>query len=59
MASPMSTMSIEDRWFVISTNKTDFVDDTLERLKDLMSIKMTVIDEELENRNALLQLAAE
>ena len=59
MASPMSTMLIEDRWFVISTNKTDFVDDTLETLTKDLSDQNDRFDEELENRNALLQQAAE
>ena len=50
---------IEDRWFVISTNKTDFVDDTLETLTKDLSDQNDRFDEELENRNALLQQAAD
>ena len=50
---------IEDRWFVISTNKTDFVDDTLETLTKDLSDQNDRFDEELENRNDLLQQAAE
>ena len=49
----------EDRWFVISTNKTDFVDDSLETLTKDLSDQNNRFDEELENRNALLQQAAE
>ena len=49
----------EDRWFVISTNKTDFVDDSLETLTRDLSDQNDRFDEELENRNALLQQAAE
>ena len=59
MASPMSMMPSEDRWFVISTNKTDFVDDSLETLTKDLSDQNDRFDEELENRNALLQQAAE
>ena len=51
--------AIEDRWFVISTNKTDFVDDSLETLTKDLSDQNNRFDEELENRNALLQQAAE
>ena len=49
----------EDRWFVISTNKTDFVDDSLETLTKDLSDQNDRFDEELENRNTLLQQAAE
>ena len=49
----------EDRWYVISTNKTDFVDDSLETLTRDLSDQNDRFDEELENRNALLQQAAE
>ena len=38
----------EDRWFVISTNKTDFVDDTLERLDRDLSDQNDRLDEELD-----------
>ena len=51
--------AIEDRWFVISTNKTDFVDDSLETLtRDTNDINIR-IDEEIENRNLILQASAE
>ena len=49
----------EDRWFVISTNKTDFVDDSLETLTKDLSDQSDRFDEELENRNNLLQQAAD
>ena len=49
----------EDRWFVISTNKTDFVDDTLETLTRDLSDQNDRLDEELENRDNLLQQAAD
>ena len=49
----------EDRWFVISTNKTDFVDDSLETLTKDLSDQNDRLDEELENRNNLLQQAAD
>ena len=49
----------EDRWFVISTNKTDFVDDSLEALTKDLSDQNDRLDEELENRNILLQQAAD
>ena len=48
----------EDRWFVISTNKTDFVDDSLEELTRGLDVTNTVIDQEIENRNNLLDAAA-
>ena len=48
----------EDRWFVISTNKTDFVDDSLETLTRDLSDQNDRLDEELENRDALLNAAA-
>ena len=51
--------AIEDRWFVISTNKTDFVDDSLETLtRDTNDLNVR-IDEEIENRNLILQAGAE
>ena len=58
MASPMSTMPTEDRWFVVSTNKTDLVDETLEDLERSVDINTTVIDQEIENRTVLLNAAA-
>ena len=48
----------EDRWFVISTNKTDVVDDTLEELERGLNVTNTVIDQEIENRSNLLDAAA-
>jgi len=48
----------EDRWFVISTNKTDAVDDSLEELTRGLDITNTVIDQEIENRSNLLDAAA-
>ena len=48
----------EDRWFVISTNKTDQVDDSLEALDREVDIINTVIDQEIENRRVLLQASA-
>ena len=48
----------EDRWFVISTNKTDFVDDSLETLDQEIDVINTVIDQEIDNRTALLNQAA-
>ena len=49
----------EDRWFVISTNKTDLVDDSLETLTRDLNDQNDRLDEELENRNILLQQAAD
>ena len=40
----------EDRWFVVSTNKTDFVDDNLETLNRDVDVINTTIDQEIENR---------
>ena len=51
--------ALEDRWFVISTNKTDFVDDSLEGLTRDIDVLNTVIDQEIENRNNLLGVAAD
>ena len=48
----------EDRWFVVSTNKTDLVDETLEDLERSVDINTTVIDQEIENRTVLLNAAA-
>ena len=48
----------EDRWFVISTNKTDVVDDSLEDLNRDVDVINTVIDQEIENRTNLLNAAA-
>ena len=48
----------EDRWFVISTNKTDLVDDSLEELERGLDVTNTIIDAEIENRTNLLDAAA-
>ena len=48
----------EDRWFVVSTNKTDLVDDSLETLNRDVDVLNTVIDQEIENRTNLLDAAA-
>ena len=48
----------EDRWFVISTNKTDLVDESLATLTRELDVTNTVIDQEIENRNNLLDAAA-
>ena len=48
----------EDRWFVVSTNKTDSVDDSLEGLTRDVDVINTVIDQEIENRTNLLNAAA-
>ena len=48
----------EDRWFVVSTNKTDLVDETLEDLERSVDINSTVIDQEIANRTSLLNAAA-
>ena len=48
----------EDRWFVVSTNKTDFVDDNLETLNRDVDVINTTIDQEIENRTNLLNAAA-
>ena len=48
----------DDRWFVISTNKTDFVDESLETFSQDIDIINTVIDQEIDNRTALLNQAA-
>ena len=48
----------ENRWFVISTNQNDFVDDTLDTLIRDLDITNSVIDQEIENRSNLLDAAA-
>jgi len=48
----------EDRWFVISTTKTDAVDETLADLTRSLDVTNTVIDAEIENRTVLLDAAA-
>ncbi|MGB1039233.1 MAG: hypothetical protein ACPGYY_11365, partial [Bacteroidia bacterium] len=48
----------EDRWYVVSTNKVDQVDETLEQLERDLDITNTVIDQEIENRTSLLNAAA-
>ena len=49
----------DDRWYVISTNRTDFVDDSLESLDQEVEAINEKIEEELENRDALIELAVE
>ena len=48
----------EDRWFVISTNKVDAVDESIDDLNRDVDIINTVIDQEIENRTNLLNAAA-
>ena len=48
----------EDRWFVISTNKVDAVDESLDDLNRDVDVINTVIDQEIENRTQLLNAAA-
>ena len=48
----------ENRWFVISTNQNDFVDETLDTLIRDLDITNSVIDQEIENRSNLLDAAA-
>jgi len=48
----------EDRWFVVSTTKTDFVDDSLATLTRELDVTNTIIDQEIENRSNLLDAAA-
>ena len=49
----------EDRWYVISTNKTDFVDDTLETLTRDLNDQSIRMDEEIVNRQLLINAAGE
>ena len=49
----------DDRWYVISTNRTDFVDDSLESLDQEVEAINEKIEEELENRDALIELSVE
>jgi len=48
----------EDRWFVISTNKVDAVDESIDDLNRDVDVINTVIDQEIENRTNLLNAAA-
>ena len=48
----------EDRWFVISTNKVDLVDESLDDLNRDVDIINTTIDQEIQNRTSLLNAAA-
>ena len=48
----------EDRWFVISTNKVDAVDESIDDLNRDVDVINTVIDQEIENRTQLLNAAA-
>ena len=47
----------EDRWFVVSTNKVDEVGESLDNLSRDLDDTNTRFDEELENRNNLLNAA--
>ena len=49
----------EDRWYVISTNKTDFVDDSLETLTRDLNDQSIRMDEEIVNRQLLINAAGE
>ena len=49
----------EDRWFVISTNKVDYVDDALDDLERGLETTNDNISQEIENRNNLLEVAAD
>ena len=48
----------EDRWFVVSTTKTDQVDESLDDLSRDVDVINTTIDQEIENRTSLLNAAA-
>ena len=48
----------EDRWFVVSTTATDQVVENLSDLERSIDITNTVIDQEIDNRTALLNAAA-
>ena len=48
----------EDRWFVISTNKSDAVDESIGDLERSLEVTNTIIDAEIENRSNLLDAAA-
>ena len=48
----------EDRWFVISTNKVDQVNEDIEQLERTVDLNSTIIDQEIANRTSLLNAAA-
>ena len=48
----------EDRWFVVSTTATDSVVSSLGELERGLDVTNSVIDQEIENRTALLNVAA-
>jgi len=48
----------EDRWFVVSTVATDQVVDNLSDLERSIDVTNTIIDQEIDNRTALLNAAA-
>ena len=48
----------EDRWFVVSTVATDQVVDNLNDLERSIDVTNTIIDQEIDNRTALLNAAA-
>jgi hypothetical protein len=48
----------EDRWFVISTAATDSVVEGISDNKSQIDVLDTIIDQEIENRTALLDVAA-
>lgn len=49
----------EDRWYVVSTTATDTVVDSLGELERGLDVANSVIDQEIENRTVLLNVAAE
>ena len=49
----------EDRWYVVSTTATDSVVDSLGELERGLDVANSVIDQEIENRTALLNVAAD
>jgi len=48
----------EDRWFVVSTTATDSVFDSISNNKSQIDVLDTIIDQEIDNRTALLNAAA-
>ena len=48
----------EDRWFVVSTTATDQVVSNLDELERGLDVTNSIIDQEIENRTALLNVAA-
>jgi len=50
--------STEDRWFVVSTTATDQIVGNLDSLERGLDVTNSVIDQEIENRTALLNVAA-